>query len=61
MGENVTAGRTPTPLSGTDCGLPGALSVMLTAAFRVPVPVGVKVTLILQILFGGSDEGQLFV
>ena len=34
---------------------------MLMAAFRVPVPEGMKVTLILQILFGASDEGQLFV
>jgi hypothetical protein len=51
----------PTPVSGTDCGLPEALSVTLTAALRFPVVVGVKVTLILQLLFGGSDEGQSLV
>ena len=61
MGENVTAGNTPTPVSGTDCGLPGALSVTLTAALRFPVAKGVKVTLISQLMFGGSDEGQLLV
>ena len=61
MGENVTAGKTPTPVSGTDCGLPGALSVTFTAALRFPVAAGVKVTLMLQLLFGGSDEGQLLV
>jgi len=37
VGEKVTAGATPTPVSGTDCGLPGALSATLTAAFLVPV------------------------
>jgi hypothetical protein len=42
VGENIAAGNTPTPVSGTDCGLPGALSVTVTAAFRVPVAVGVK-------------------
>ena len=61
VGENVTAGETPTPVSGTFCGLPGALSVTLTAALRFPVAKGVKVTLILQVPFGGSDEGQLLV
>ena len=34
---------------------------MLTAAFRVPVADGVKVTLILQLPFGGTDVGQLLV
>ena len=60
VGENVTDGNTPTPVSETDWGLRGALSVTLTAAFRVPVVLGLKVTLIWQLLFGGSDEGQLF-
>jgi hypothetical protein len=34
---------------------------MLTAALRVPVAVGVKVTLMLQLLYGDRDEGQLLV
>src|SRR5580693_2250489 len=36
----------PVPVSETFCGLPGALSVMLTLAARFPVAVGVNVTLI---------------
>ena len=39
----------PVPLSGTRCGLLAALSVMLRAAVRVPVAVGLKVTLILHL------------
>jgi len=38
----------PVPVSETLCGLPGALSVMLTLAARFPVAVGVNVTLIAQ-------------
>ena len=37
----------------------GALSVTLTAALRFPVAKGVKVALMLQLAYGGSDEGQL--
>ena len=61
VGEKVTAGGVPTPVSGTVCGLPGALSAMLTAAFLVPVAVGVNVTLIWQLPFGGTELGQLLV
>src|SRR5207245_5781175 len=60
VGENVTAGKTPTPLSGTDCGPPGALSVMLTAAVRVPVEEGLKVTVMLQLANGRTDVLQVF-
>ena len=34
---------------------------MVTAAFRVPVAVGVKVTLMWQLPNGGTDVPQLFV
>jgi hypothetical protein len=61
VGEKVTAGNTPTPVNGKDCGLLGALSVMVTAAFSRPVPEGVKVTLILQLPLEGMKLGQLFV
>jgi hypothetical protein len=37
VGESVTAGKTPTPLSGSDCGLPGALSVMLKSVLSATV------------------------
>jgi len=39
----------PVPLRVKECGLPAALSVMVTAAVRVPATVGVKVTLIVQL------------
>jgi len=46
------------PVSGTCCGLFGALSVMVTAPVRVPTWVGVKVTLILQFLPAASVAPQ---
>jgi hypothetical protein len=61
LGENITAGNTPAPVSGSDCGLPGALSAMLTAAVFVPVIEGVKVTLMLQLPPAGTDVPQVFV
>ena len=48
-GDSVTIGPKPTPVSGTDCGLPSAFSVIVTAPLRVPVAVGVKVTAIMQL------------
>jgi len=38
----VSLAAVPVPLSGTCCGLPAALSVMLTAALRAPVAVGLN-------------------
>src|SRR3989442_9796455 len=37
VGAKVTAGTIPVPASDTDCGLPGASSVMVTVAVRAPV------------------------
>ena len=48
-GVNVAC-TLPVPVRDTLCGLPAALSVMLSAPVRVPTCVGVKVTLILQFL-----------
>src|SRR3989442_9011277 len=42
----------PVPVNVTVCGLPSALSVILTAANRAPVAVGVKVSLITQLPLG---------
>ena len=64
MGASVTAGAVPVPLSPTLCGLPLALSVMVTEAERAPVAVGLNVTLIEQSAPAASVEvlgGQLFV
>ncbi len=50
----------PPPVSGTLCGLPGALSAMVSAAKRVPDALGVKMTLMVQLSPAATDE-QLFV
>src|SRR2546422_626788 len=39
----------PIPVRAIACGAPGALSAMVMAPFRVPVAVGVKVTLMVQL------------
>ncbi len=65
VGVNVTAGAaaTPVPVSATACGLPGASSVTVTVAVRVPDAVGAKVTEIVQLAFTASVPvvGQSFV
>lgn len=49
LGDNVTVAAMPVPLRDAVCGLPLALSAMLTVAVRVPVAVGLKVTLTWQL------------
>ena len=51
LGVRLTAGAgvVPVPLKATACGLPLALSVMVTLALRLPLADGVKVTLIVQV------------
>jgi hypothetical protein len=49
----------PVPLSETVCGLPDALSVTLKAALRVPLAVGLKVTLIVQLALAASELPQV--
>jgi hypothetical protein len=49
----------PVPDKATFCGLPAALSVMLTAARRVPMAVGLKVTLIVQLPPAGNELPQV--
>jgi hypothetical protein len=52
----------PVPLSVKECGLPAALSVMVTDADRAPVAVGLKVTLIVQFpLFAATELPHVFV
>ena len=57
--KDATAGVVP--VSARDCGLPAALSEMVTAPFAVPLTCGVKVTLIVQLAPPTSEAGQLFV
>ena len=58
MGDKKTA---IVPVRATVCGLPGALSVMLTAALRVPATVGVNVTLTWQLSLGARVGPQVLV
>ena len=49
----------PVPVSGTDWGEPTALSAMLTVAVRVPVAVGLKVTVMVQEALTAMLEPQV--
>ena len=63
-GVKVIAGAgggapSPVPVSGTDCRLPGALSVTVNCPRREPDAVGVKVTVMRQEVVGLSTVGAL--
>ena len=60
-GDSPAAGATPLPLKATVCGLALASSVTDRVPFRVPVAVGVKLTLILQLVPAFKLEPQLLV
>ena len=51
----------PVPVRLTMCGLPAALSVIVTAPVWVPVSVGVNLTLILQLDPAATDEPHVLV
>ena len=60
----MTIGPVPVPLKLTDCWLPDALlvlSVMVKEAVRLPVAVGVNVTLIVQFPLAASELPQVLV
>src|SRR5580692_5654348 len=61
VGERPTAGAVPVPVSETVWALPLALSVIVIAPLRVPVTVGVKVTLIAQFAPAATLVPQVFV
>jgi hypothetical protein len=52
----LATGWVPVPEMASDCGVPLALSETLTLALRVPVAVGLNVTLIVQLPFADSEE-----
>jgi hypothetical protein len=58
VGEMPT-GALPEPVRASVCGLFEASSVMLSVAFLVPDPVGVKVTESVQLELAGTDEGLI--
>ncbi len=55
------AGAVPVPLKLTDCGLPLALSVSVRLPERLPVMVGVNVTLITQLPLAATEVLVLHV
>ena len=61
VGERLTTPAVPVPERLTDCGLPLALSVMVTEAVRLPLAVGVKVTLIVQLAPAATELPQVLV
>ena len=67
VGERLTAAAgaaallVPVPLRLTVWGLPEALSAMLSAAVRVPLAEGLKVTLIVQMSSAAIELPQLLV
>ena len=48
--EDAATGAVPVPVKPTDCGLSGALSLKISVALRLPVAIGVNVTLMVQVL-----------
>ena len=63
LGERPTAGpdvvEPPVPLNGIVWGVFGALSLRVTAPVRVPVAVGVKFTLIVQLPPAATELPQV--
>ena len=61
VGVRVTAGLAPVPVNDTVCGEGLALSATLTEAVNVPVVVGLKVTVMVQLALADTLVPQLFV
>jgi hypothetical protein len=61
VGETLAVRETPVPLRLTVCGLPLASSLMLREALRLPVAVGVKVTLMVQLAPAATDVPQVLL
>ena len=61
VGFRIAIGPVPVPARLTCCGLPPALSVMFKVAERLPLAVGVKVTLNVQLAPAPNATPQLLV
>jgi hypothetical protein len=59
--ERVTAGAIPVPVSEMLCGLPDALSVTDSEAFRAPVAPGLNVMLMVQLAPAATLAPHVFV
>ena len=55
VAERLTRAAVPVPERLAVCGLPLALSVMLTEAVRLPLATGVKVTLMVQLAAAATE------
>jgi hypothetical protein len=60
-GEAPALGAVPVPESAIAWGLPEAESATVTAAVRIPVALGLKITLIAQLLPAARELPQLLV
>ena len=63
VAERLTRAPVPAPVPErlTVCGLPLALSVMLTEAVRLPLAAGVKVTLMVQLPLAATELPHVLV
>src|ERR1039458_1388968 len=61
VGEKLTVTVTPVPVRLTVCGLPTALSVIVTLAGRLPLAAFVKVTWMVQLAPPASEFPHVFV
>ena len=61
VAERLARAAVPVPERLTVCGLPLALSVILTEAVRLPLAAGVNVTLIVQLLPPATELPQVLV
>jgi hypothetical protein len=59
VAERATTAATPVPLRLTDLRPPHALVTMLRVAMCVPVALGVKVTLTVQLALGANEPPQV--
>jgi hypothetical protein len=61
VGERLAREAVPVPERLTVCGLPLALSVMLSEAARLPLAEGVNLTLIVQLAPPATELPQVLV
>ena len=61
VGERPSSGAVPVPERLTVCGLPLALSVMVTEAARLPLAKGVNVTLIVHLALAATELPHVLV
>ena len=61
VAETPAVGALPVPVRPTDCGLPVALSEIMSVAVRPEMAVGLNVTAIAQLPFAATELPQVFV